>query len=124
MTKTTDSVGEKCLVVMKGYTRCFVIDESSADMLSHRLPLVGEISSEVIKKYLLVPLENNLSLLLTEEEISPWNLLDPFPPQQYYDYGYVELNAKAEDKYWKLLNGEDKELVTNCQNLLKLLIAK
>ena len=122
MTKITDSVGEKCLVVMKSLTRCLVIDEGTADKSSYRLPLISEISSAVIKKYLLAPLKNNASLLLTDQEISPWDLLDPFPPNQYYDYAYMELNASKKDKYWELLNEEDKELVTICQSFLKVLM--
>lgn len=118
----TNLADEKCLVIMKGLTSCFVIDAGSIDTTIYRLPLLSEISREVIKKHSLSLVGNNLHLLITEEEqLSPWDLLDPFPPHNYHDFNHMEL-LKLEDDCWELLNQGDKELITNCHKALKLLI--
>lgn len=52
----------------------------------------------------------HLVLLATGEKISPWDLLDPFPPANYYDYGYMELVTTKDDPHWKDLKTGDKNL--------------
>lgn len=97
--------------MMRGERRCFVIDEGSDGKPSYRLPRAGELSQAVLQGNDNKNFSERLVLLTTNEEISPWDLLDPFPPAHYNDYGYMELLETEDDPCWKDLKTEDKHLI-------------
>ena len=111
----------RILVVMKDKSRCFVIDEGSDGKPLYRLPQVGELLQAILQSNDKQNVGEQLVLLITNEEISPWDLLDPFPPANYYDYGYMELVKTEDDPYWKDLKAEDKDLIEkgSIKHLLK-----
>jgi hypothetical protein len=89
------------------------------------LPLLSEVKKSVQLISQISKVNSDLVMLEAQEEISPWDLFDPFPPSNYVDYGYLEIkkkfgkfissdigvsNTKTTHVYWELLS--DKEKVT------------
>jgi hypothetical protein len=106
----------KALVVMKNMTDGLLIDEGWPPKASYRLPKLTELDPAVLSKSEKHDLSDDLVLVLTDQEISPWDLLSPFPPPGYNDYGYMNLVQPAGDS-WENLNSEDKSLIQ--ENLTK-----
>lgn len=101
----------KVLVMMKGEPRCLIVEELIPNVSQYRLPFLSEISPLVIKDNELQKLSDDLVMLLTEIEIDPWDLFDPFPPSNYNDYAGLDLQNKEKSSYWPKMKIEDKNLI-------------
>ena len=94
-----------------------------------RLPLLNEIEFDN-KLIISQQLGDGFIILQTLEEISPWDGFKPFPPQNYVDYGYMELASKkgemriteegAESQlgYWGNLSKQEKIFIEKSIQLL------
>ncbi len=103
--------------------RCLVIDSGSNNNPKYRLPKAEEISYQVFRKAKKVNLISEAEAIITKTEISPWDLLDPFPTQDFYDYGYINLKNRSEtNRYWHDLIEEDKILIQKVErNLIQVI---
>lgn len=115
----------------KPYRAIVIIATKNKDEYFCRLPLVKELAQ--INSYIVntQPLAQAHTLVKTTEDVSPWDLLDPFPPDNYYDYGYLELDNKKGDLvfvsvqsgdetkviFWETLSEEDKKLIEQANEL-------
>lgn len=109
----------KCLVIAKGSNRILVIIEDRENKSTSRLPLLSEIKQEITQKYQPQLLSNNLNIVLTDDEISPWDLFEPFPPSNYYDYSYLDLNPEKQESLDNLSVEEQKLIKENINRFIR-----
>lgn len=116
---------KKCLIINNN--ECLIIvDKNMDDKYFCKLPLLDNIKESIKNENKIIDVNDNFSILKTKDEISPWNLFDPFPPENYYDYGYLILKNKSGEftsntsdkpaeittyRYWELLSINDKKLI-------------
>jgi hypothetical protein len=72
-----------------------IITKTSKDGYQCRLPQVTEVSNTILSAYTVKSLDKTTLLVNTgDTEVAPWDLFDPFPPKNYFDYGYLDLKSK------------------------------
>lgn len=80
------------VIVEQNTARCLlIIQQKSEDKLVATLPLVEMLDLEKVQVVDEKQLSEEVVLLHTDREYSPWDLFKPFPPENYYDYGYIDI---------------------------------
>lgn len=116
---------QKCFITSDNNRYLLIIDlaDIGGDSYTARLPVRSQILEEVLNKSIVRSTLDNGILIKTDGDIGPWDLFKDFPPDNYWEYGYISSditcsffvtkvsdNIKKEFKYWDILIEEDKIL--------------
>lgn len=107
----SDNIDVSCLFIMKGQKRCVVVNEGTYETPIYRLPKLSEIAKKISGQLSQQKLSSDLSLFLTDEEVSPWDLFEPFPPPNFVDYTFLDLLPKINIEVFRYLKSVDVEKI-------------